>query len=164
MNRFSYYITTHFIPSNKNYNSCHNPHSMYQTYPKWQLIKTNVIERIQYAWGVLNRGHKRYLHFCCWLHFKSKVQIVRWRWRTEHTKILKMNTLVQVPWSYTKILKINTPMHVPWSLNTKILKIGTPVLVPWRNMWKKLMVRLKYKGYFTQIFDLFLENKKLFMN
>ena len=26
------------------------------------------------------------------------------------------------------------------------------------------MVRLKYKGYFTQIFDLFLENKKLFMN
>ena len=33
MNRFSYYITTHFIPSNKDYNSCCNPHSVYQTYP-----------------------------------------------------------------------------------------------------------------------------------
>ena len=34
MNRFSYYITTHFIPSNKDYNSCHNSYSVYQTYPK----------------------------------------------------------------------------------------------------------------------------------
>ena len=33
MNRFSYSITTHFIPGNKNYHSCCNPHSMYQTYP-----------------------------------------------------------------------------------------------------------------------------------
>ena len=30
---FSYYITTHFIPSNKNYNFCRNPHLVYQTYP-----------------------------------------------------------------------------------------------------------------------------------
>ena len=30
---FSYYITTHFITSNKDYNSCRNPHLMYQTYP-----------------------------------------------------------------------------------------------------------------------------------
>ena len=30
---FSYYITTHFIPSNKDYNSYRNPHSVYQTYP-----------------------------------------------------------------------------------------------------------------------------------
>ena len=34
MNRFSYYIITHFIPSNKDYNSYRNPHLMYQTYPK----------------------------------------------------------------------------------------------------------------------------------
>ena len=34
MNMFSYYITTHFIPSNKDYNSCCNLHSVYQTYPK----------------------------------------------------------------------------------------------------------------------------------
>ena len=33
MNRFSYYITSHFIPSNKDYNFYRNPHSMYQTYP-----------------------------------------------------------------------------------------------------------------------------------
>ena len=33
MNRFSYYITTYFIPNNKNYKSCRNPHSVYQTYP-----------------------------------------------------------------------------------------------------------------------------------
>ena len=26
MNRLSYYITTHFITSNKDYNSCRNPH------------------------------------------------------------------------------------------------------------------------------------------
>ena len=35
MNRFSYYITTQFITNNKDYNSCHNPHSMYQTYLKF---------------------------------------------------------------------------------------------------------------------------------
>ena len=34
MNMFSYFITTHFIPSNKDYNSCCNLHSVYQTYPK----------------------------------------------------------------------------------------------------------------------------------
>ena len=33
MNMFSYYITTHFITSNKDYNSYHNPHSVYQMYP-----------------------------------------------------------------------------------------------------------------------------------
>ena len=40
MNMFSYYITTHFITSNKDYNSCRNPHSVYQTYPKnqWYCI------------------------------------------------------------------------------------------------------------------------------
>ena len=32
MKMFSYYITTHFIYSNKNYNSCRNSHSVYQTY------------------------------------------------------------------------------------------------------------------------------------
>ena len=34
MNRFSYYITTPFITSNKDYNSYRNPHLVYQTYPK----------------------------------------------------------------------------------------------------------------------------------
>ena len=34
MNMFSYYITTHFITSNKDYNSYRNLHSVYQTYPK----------------------------------------------------------------------------------------------------------------------------------
>ena len=34
MNMFSYYITTHFITSNKYYNSYRNLHSVYQTYPK----------------------------------------------------------------------------------------------------------------------------------
>ena len=33
MNRISYYITTHLITSNKNYNFYRNPHSVYQTYP-----------------------------------------------------------------------------------------------------------------------------------
>ena len=33
MNKFSYYIIIHFITSNKDYNSCRNPHSVYQTYP-----------------------------------------------------------------------------------------------------------------------------------
>ena len=34
VNKFSYYITTHFITSNKDYNFCRNSHSGYQIYPK----------------------------------------------------------------------------------------------------------------------------------
>ena len=34
INKFNYYITTHFITSNKDYNSYCNPYSVYQTYPK----------------------------------------------------------------------------------------------------------------------------------
>ena len=34
INRFSYSITTHFIPSNKDCNSCCNPYSVYQMCPK----------------------------------------------------------------------------------------------------------------------------------
>ena len=34
MNKFSYYIIIHFIPNNKDYNSCRNLHSVYQTYSK----------------------------------------------------------------------------------------------------------------------------------
>ena len=37
MNRFSYYITIHFIPSNTDYNSCR----VYQTYPKRKCRETN---------------------------------------------------------------------------------------------------------------------------
>ena len=32
--KLSYYITTHFIINNKDYNSYRNPYSIYQTYPK----------------------------------------------------------------------------------------------------------------------------------
>ena len=34
MNRFNYYITTHFILNNKDYNFYHNFYLMYQMYPK----------------------------------------------------------------------------------------------------------------------------------
>ena len=34
MNKFIYYIKTHFIPSNKYYNSYRTLHLVYQTYPK----------------------------------------------------------------------------------------------------------------------------------
>ena len=34
MNKFSYYIKTHFIPSNKYYNSYRTLHLVYQTYLK----------------------------------------------------------------------------------------------------------------------------------
>ena len=30
MNMFSYYITTHFFPNNKNYHLCRNLHLVYQ--------------------------------------------------------------------------------------------------------------------------------------
>ena len=41
MNMFSYYITTYFIPSNKDYNSYRNSYLVYQTYPK--KMPTNYI-------------------------------------------------------------------------------------------------------------------------
>ena len=40
MYMFSYYITKHFISSNKDYNSYRNPHLVYQTYLKrYQLVE-----------------------------------------------------------------------------------------------------------------------------
>ena len=42
MNMFSYYITTHFISSNKDYNSGRNFHSVYQTRPKYSKKKKNL--------------------------------------------------------------------------------------------------------------------------
>ena len=38
MNRFNYYITTHFITNNKDYNSCRNSHLVYQTYPYFLIV------------------------------------------------------------------------------------------------------------------------------
>ena len=35
---FNYYITKNFIPSNKDYNSYRNSHSVYQTYPKIMCV------------------------------------------------------------------------------------------------------------------------------
>jgi len=49
---FSYYITTHFIPSNKDYNSCCNPQSVYQTYP--YSIEISLLVKIWgpcFTWG-----------------------------------------------------------------------------------------------------------------
>ena len=43
MNMFSYYITTFFITSNKDYNSCRNLHSVYQTYLKPNKKQTQYI-------------------------------------------------------------------------------------------------------------------------
>ena len=42
MNIFSYYITTHFITRNKDYNSCCNLHLVYQTYPKCMRSQTSL--------------------------------------------------------------------------------------------------------------------------
>ena len=44
MNRFSYYITTYFITSNKDYNSCRNLYSMYQTYSKTSTARWVALE------------------------------------------------------------------------------------------------------------------------
>ena len=44
------------------------------------------------------------------------------------------------------------------------LKVRHPRAHSLKRYVKGINVRLKYKGYFTQIFDLFLENKKLFIN
>ena len=38
MNRFSYYITTHFITSYKDYNSYCNFHLVDQTYPNYKQL------------------------------------------------------------------------------------------------------------------------------
>ena len=50
INRFSYYITTHFIPSNKDYNSCRNLHLVYQTYSKIKV--KNCVYRIPQSFSV----------------------------------------------------------------------------------------------------------------
>ena len=42
MNRFSYSITTPFIPDNKDYHSYCNPHLVYQTYPKSAKIVSKI--------------------------------------------------------------------------------------------------------------------------
>ena len=49
MNRFGYSITTHFIPDNKDYYSCCNPHSVYQTYPKTHELYTTNYRKIHTA-------------------------------------------------------------------------------------------------------------------
>ena len=48
MNKFSYYITTNFIPSNKNYNSCCNSYLVYQTYLKCskKLKKYSILAKL----------------------------------------------------------------------------------------------------------------------
>ena len=50
MNMFSYYITTQFITSNKDYNFYRNFHSVNQTYPKYLWIPINLISKISNSW------------------------------------------------------------------------------------------------------------------
>ena len=42
MNRFSYSITTYFIPGNKDYHSYCNPHSVYQMYPSGMQVSLRI--------------------------------------------------------------------------------------------------------------------------
>ena len=58
MNMFSYYITTHFISNNKYYNSCHDSHSVYQTYPnilicilRRERIKNDLANHVPLDWA-----------------------------------------------------------------------------------------------------------------
>ena len=51
---FNYYITTQFITSNKDYNSCRNLHLVYQTYSKIKV--KNCVYRIP-QWNPLNFGN-----------------------------------------------------------------------------------------------------------
>ena len=50
MNRFNYSIIAHFIPSNKDYYSSCNSHSMYQTCPNWMLSKKS----LNHIWPLSN--------------------------------------------------------------------------------------------------------------
>ena len=71
MNTFSYYITTHFIPSNKDYNSCCNLYSVYQTYPKEQHLNTilkfypkeNIIRRDSNDGCKYNKYYNKFLYY-----------------------------------------------------------------------------------------------------
>ena len=59
MNIFSYYITTHFIPSNKDYDSYRNPHSVYQTYPKKFILGIgNIQSHVPCFDNNTNKGNK----------------------------------------------------------------------------------------------------------
>ena len=71
MNKFSYSITTHFIPGNKDYHSCCNPHSVYQTYPKEKEKKKKK------GWGCLF-----YASICTWVYiiFDGDDEITSPRW------------------------------------------------------------------------------------
>ena len=66
MNKFSYYITTHFIPSNKDYHSYHDSHSVYQTYHnilicilRRERIKNDLANHVPLDWTSSSvRNHK----------------------------------------------------------------------------------------------------------
>ena len=69
MNMFSYYITTYFITINKDYNSCRNLLSVYQTYPNGNVITNNMKSTFTYIetffpitkgmFGTLNEDYDR---------------------------------------------------------------------------------------------------------
>ena len=64
MNMFSYYITTHFISNNKYYNSCHDSHSVYQTYSNILIKNVNTVPEAVPVWPpvqyISDTGQYRY--------------------------------------------------------------------------------------------------------
>ena len=97
----------------------------------------------------LNGGHWRYLHFCHWLHFKSKVQ--------------SPNSLLELEDKTHENLDDPHPsdnVHVPWSLDLKCISEKEEYV-------KEIKDEVGIEGLFsfyniTQIFDLFLEYKMFF--
>ena len=61
MNMFSYYITTYFITSNKDYNSCRNSHLVYQTYLKgskvYQITNYELVNNLTLLFTCINNGN-----------------------------------------------------------------------------------------------------------
>ena len=61
MNMFSYYITTYFITSNKDYNSYHNFHLVYQTYLKgskvYQITNYELVNNLTLLVTCINNGN-----------------------------------------------------------------------------------------------------------
>ena len=56
MNKFSYFITTPFIPGNKDYHSYCNPHLVYQTYPYLQFKKAMLHGSVNHNPSSVNEG------------------------------------------------------------------------------------------------------------
>ena len=102
MNMFSYFITTHFIPGNKDYHSCCNLYSVYQTYPKcisvcvdcgWMDLTFSKIMAyfrnmprifygLQYFYNIFTTNHKLLVVISSNLNLILRVRLVHWMWIT----------------------------------------------------------------------------------